>query len=181
MVLHRVTRHTRAGNQIKTHLKLIITKKVPKQARSVMTYKSAGGFVQTMLMRMSKPWTVCSRPHMSGVGKYHQYKPSSILYECVGRVARITLNRPARFNAIDHHMPAELANAVRIQFGMRCIISMGLTQLGRRVGICAIAYKSRRTGQWRQAYSSHSCHWQWKGLLFGIWPEVVCRGKKRFA
>lgn len=37
----------------------------------------------------------------------------SILYEAEGRVARITLNRPERLNAIDLAMPAELQAAVQ--------------------------------------------------------------------
>jgi enoyl-CoA hydratase len=37
---------------------------------------------------------------------------NSIRYEVVGRVATITLHRPARLNAIDRHMPVELRSAV---------------------------------------------------------------------
>jgi len=37
---------------------------------------------------------------------------SSILYETQGRIARITLNRPERLNAISREMPAEIAAAV---------------------------------------------------------------------
>ncbi len=37
---------------------------------------------------------------------------SSVIYERDGRVARITLNRPAALNAIDHTMPRELRAAV---------------------------------------------------------------------
>jgi len=37
---------------------------------------------------------------------------SSVLYETKGRVARITLNRPERLNAIDEHMPRALREAV---------------------------------------------------------------------
>jgi enoyl-CoA hydratase len=36
----------------------------------------------------------------------------SILYSVEGRVATLTLNRPHRFNAIDRHMPREIAAAV---------------------------------------------------------------------
>src|SRR5260370_41150990 len=36
----------------------------------------------------------------------------SITYEVRGRRALITLNRPARMNAIDRHMPREIADAV---------------------------------------------------------------------
>ena len=39
--------------------------------------------------------------------KYH-----SIEYQVQGRVAVITLNRPERLNAIDHHMPREIRGAV---------------------------------------------------------------------
>ena len=37
---------------------------------------------------------------------------NSILYTVEGRVATITLHRPERLNAIDHHMPRELREAV---------------------------------------------------------------------
>lgn len=37
---------------------------------------------------------------------------NSILYETDERIARITLNRPERLNAIDRHMPGELRDAV---------------------------------------------------------------------
>jgi len=36
----------------------------------------------------------------------------SITYNVIDKVARITLNRPARLNAIDEHMPIELSHAV---------------------------------------------------------------------
>src|SRR5947208_9536455 len=36
----------------------------------------------------------------------------SISYSVAGRRALITLNRPARMNAIDRHMPREIADAV---------------------------------------------------------------------
>ena len=37
---------------------------------------------------------------------------STLLYEKRGRVARVTLNRPDRLNAIDQHMPADIHRAV---------------------------------------------------------------------
>jgi enoyl-CoA hydratase len=37
---------------------------------------------------------------------------STLLYEKRGRIARITLNRPDRLNAIDQHMPGEIRRAV---------------------------------------------------------------------
>lgn len=37
---------------------------------------------------------------------------STVLFERDGRVGRITLNRPERLNAIDHHMPRDLRDAV---------------------------------------------------------------------
>jgi len=37
---------------------------------------------------------------------------STLLYEKRGRVARVTLNRPDRLNAIDQHMPGEIRRAV---------------------------------------------------------------------
>ena len=37
---------------------------------------------------------------------------STLLYEKHGRIARITLNRPERLNAIDQHMPGEIRRAV---------------------------------------------------------------------
>ena len=37
---------------------------------------------------------------------------SSLLYETRGRIARITLNRPERLNAIDSKMPREIRQAV---------------------------------------------------------------------
>ena len=39
-------------------------------------------------------------------------KYQSILYQCNGRIATITLNRPERMNAIDLNMPGEIADAV---------------------------------------------------------------------
>ncbi|XP_064602790.1 probable enoyl-CoA hydratase, mitochondrial isoform X2 [Liolophura sinensis] len=39
---------------------------------------------------------------------------NSILYSVKNRVANIQLNRPARMNAIDHHMPRELQTAVEL-------------------------------------------------------------------
>src|SRR5690606_806450 len=38
----------------------------------------------------------------------------SIAYAVEGRVATLTLNRPDRFNAIDEHMPGEIARAVEL-------------------------------------------------------------------
>ena len=37
---------------------------------------------------------------------------SKVVYECDGRIARITLNRPDVLNAIDDDVPQELAAAV---------------------------------------------------------------------
>src|SRR5713226_2978087 len=37
---------------------------------------------------------------------------SALLYETEGRIARITLNRPERLNAIDGKMPREIRQAV---------------------------------------------------------------------
>ena len=39
---------------------------------------------------------------------------SAIRYETAGRIARITLNRPERLNAISAGMPAEIAAAVAL-------------------------------------------------------------------
>src|SRR5438105_10173015 len=44
---------------------------------------------------------------MEGFMEFH-----SIAYEVKGRRATITLNRPERMNAIDRHMPREIADAV---------------------------------------------------------------------
>lgn len=43
---------------------------------------------------------------------YGNSKYKTILYEVTDRVARITLNRPQRLNAIDEHMPFEIESAV---------------------------------------------------------------------
>jgi 1,4-dihydroxy-2-naphthoyl-CoA synthase len=42
----------------------------------------------------------------------HKFK--SITYATDAAVATITLNRPKRYNAIDHHMPIEIRQAVEI-------------------------------------------------------------------
>jgi enoyl-CoA hydratase len=39
-------------------------------------------------------------------------KYSTLKYAVAGRIARITLNRPARLNAIDDRMPQEIRRAV---------------------------------------------------------------------
>ena len=39
-------------------------------------------------------------------------KYNSIIYNVIDKVARITLNRPTRMNAIDEHMPIVLSHAV---------------------------------------------------------------------
>ena len=55
----------------------------------------------------------------------------SITYGVTGRVATITLNRPDRLNAIDEHMPGELADAVALANRDRDIHVIVLTGAGR--------------------------------------------------
>ena len=55
----------------------------------------------------------------------------SITYGVTGRVATITLNRPDRLNAIDEHMPGELADAVALANRDRAVHVIVLTGAGR--------------------------------------------------
>jgi enoyl-CoA hydratase len=55
----------------------------------------------------------------------------SITYGVTGRVATITLNRPDRLNAIDEHMPGELADAVALANRDRDVHVIVLTGAGR--------------------------------------------------
>ncbi len=55
----------------------------------------------------------------------------SILYATAGRVATITLNRPERLNAIDEHMPGELAQAVEAANADKAIHVIVVTGAGR--------------------------------------------------
>jgi enoyl-CoA hydratase len=55
----------------------------------------------------------------------------SILYATAGRIATITLNRPERLNAIDEHMPGELAQAVEAANADKAIHVIVLTGAGR--------------------------------------------------
>ncbi|MFF4241804.1 crotonase/enoyl-CoA hydratase family protein [Actinomadura geliboluensis] len=43
----------------------------------------------------------------------NEERPSTVLYEVADRKAYLTLNRPDRLNAIDFHMPSDLAAAVK--------------------------------------------------------------------
>jgi enoyl-CoA hydratase len=55
----------------------------------------------------------------------------SITYGVAERVATITLNRPDRLNAIDEHMPGELADAVALANADRDVHVIVLTGAGR--------------------------------------------------
>ncbi|MDR3499734.1 MAG: crotonase/enoyl-CoA hydratase family protein [Parvibaculum sp.] len=55
----------------------------------------------------------------------------SILYETDGRIATITLNRPSRLNAIDAHIPSELADAVALANADKSVHVIILTGAGR--------------------------------------------------
>ena len=55
----------------------------------------------------------------------------SVTYGVAGRVATITLNRPDRLNAIDEHMPAEIAEAVALANRDRDVHVIVLTGAGR--------------------------------------------------
>jgi enoyl-CoA hydratase len=55
----------------------------------------------------------------------------SIEYGVEGRVATITLNRPERLNAIDHHMPAEIGAAVRLAEDDKAVHVVVVTGSGR--------------------------------------------------
>jgi enoyl-CoA hydratase len=55
----------------------------------------------------------------------------SITYGVTGRVATITLNRPDRLNAIDQHMPLEIAEAVALANRDREVHVIVLTGAGR--------------------------------------------------
>ena len=56
---------------------------------------------------------------------------NSITYGVTGRVATITLNRPERLNAIDEHMPGEIADAVAVANRDRGVHVIVLTGAGR--------------------------------------------------
>jgi enoyl-CoA hydratase len=56
---------------------------------------------------------------------------NSITYGVTGRVATITLNRPDRLNAIDQHMPLEIAEAVALANRDREVHVIVLTGAGR--------------------------------------------------
>jgi enoyl-CoA hydratase len=55
----------------------------------------------------------------------------SIEYGVEGRIATITLNRPAHLNAIDEHMPGEIADAVAVANADREIHVIVVTGAGR--------------------------------------------------
>lgn len=59
----------------------------------------------------------------------------SIAYETAGRVATITLNRPERLNAIDAHMPDEIADGVQRANADDSVHVIVLTGAGR--GFCS--------------------------------------------
>lgn len=55
----------------------------------------------------------------------------SILFQTEDRTATITLNRPERLNAIDQHMPGEIAEAVRLADGDDSVHVVVVTGSGR--------------------------------------------------
>ncbi|HTX49925.1 MAG TPA: crotonase/enoyl-CoA hydratase family protein [Caulobacteraceae bacterium] len=70
----------------------------------------------------------------------------SIAYAAHGRRATITLNRPERMNAIDHHMPREIAEAVALANDDNDVHVIVLTGAGK--GFCGgydlVEYAERR-------------------------------------
>jgi enoyl-CoA hydratase len=70
----------------------------------------------------------------------------SIAYEVTGRRATITLNRPERMNAIDQHMPREIAEAVALANDDNAVHVIVLTGAGK--GFCGgydlVEYAERR-------------------------------------
>jgi len=70
----------------------------------------------------------------------------SIAYEVSGRRATITLNRPERMNAIDQHMPREIADAVALANDDNAVHVIVLTGAGK--GFCGgydlVEYAERR-------------------------------------
>jgi len=58
--------------------------------------------------RVNAAWTLRTSSTVTG----KSWK--SVAYAVDGRLARITLNRPARLNAIDDHMPGEISDAVEL-------------------------------------------------------------------
>jgi enoyl-CoA hydratase/carnithine racemase len=58
-------------------------------------------------------------------------KLRSVRYEVAGRVATITLDRPDRLNAIDHHMPREIRLAVEAANADDAVHAIILTGAGR--------------------------------------------------
>lgn len=70
----------------------------------------------------------------------------SITYAAEGRRATITLNRPERMNAIDHHMPREIAEAVALANDDNDVHVIVLTGAGK--GFCGgydlVEYAERR-------------------------------------
>src|SRR5580693_7082469 len=70
----------------------------------------------------------------------------SIAYGVHGRRATITLNRPERMNAIDHHMPREIAEAVALANDDNDVHVIVLTGAGK--GFCGgydlVEYAERR-------------------------------------
>jgi len=70
----------------------------------------------------------------------------SIAYSVNGRRATITLNRPERMNAIDHHMPREIAEAVALANDDNDVHVIVLTGAGK--GFCGgydlVEYAERR-------------------------------------
>jgi enoyl-CoA hydratase len=80
----------------------------------------------------------------------------SILYAVDGRVATITLNRPQRLNAIDDHMPGEIAAAVKSAEADPAVHVVVITGAGR--AFCS-GYDLKEYAERPDALYSQSMPW----------------------
>jgi enoyl-CoA hydratase len=110
---------------------------------------------------------------------------SSLLYETQGRIARITLNRPERLNAIDSKMPREIRQAVERaneDDGVHVIIVAGA---GRAfcAGYDLKAFAERR-GEWSQETMPWDAMKDYRGMkrntddFFSLWRSykpTICK------
>jgi enoyl-CoA hydratase len=110
---------------------------------------------------------------------------SSLLYEARGRIARITLNRPERLNAIDSKMPREIREAVEQANDDDRVHVIVLQGAGR--AFCAgydLKAFAERKGEWSQEDMPWDPMKDYKGMkrntddFFSLWRSykpTICK------